>query len=90
MASVEDLSFKFKHYMLLELAKRKALQRHSKSARRIVELSLEILKSLESIDQQNLRKTFEKYLDTVIKACEEFEEFCTLIPPTREILSTPP
>jgi hypothetical protein len=88
MASVEDLSFKFKHYMLLELVKRKALQRHSKSARRIVELSLEILKSLESIDPQNPQETLKKYLDTVIKACEEFEEFCTLIPPAREILHT--
>ena len=84
------IGFKFKHYVLLELAKHKALYRCSKSARRIVELSTEILRSLESIDPQNHRETLEKYLDTVLKACEEFEEFCTLIPSIREIASVLP
>jgi len=84
------IGFKFKYYVLLVLVKRKALLRHNKSARRIVELSLEILKSLESIDQQNLRETFEKYLNTVYKACEEFEEFCTLIPSIHVVASVLP
>ena len=79
------IGFKFKYYVLLELAKHKALYRHRKSARRVIELSTEILKSLRSISTQRPQETLEKYLDTVSKTCEEYEEFCALIPSIHEV-----
>jgi len=83
---MDTFDFKIRYYILLNLVKNKALKKYNKRARKVVELSIEIFKTLESINTKNFHETLKKYLNIVYQACEEFEEFCILIP-SLQILS---